>query len=110
MEKHFLVKESMLYKVGESFSDINELFEFMDNLAEMIQQISKSSYFAINTVLTTREKGLVLLQQLFTFAVFCRNNIEEIREMISKVDYIELTEDEIKGILERFQNLGNNDN
>lgn len=100
MNRYMVVKTEDLLKLLECFSTQAEFTEFGEGLACTIDEI----VFTGNVVARNMDKkefvSLMTMKQIFIFALFCRDNMDTIHDLVSKIEYEEVTE-EVKKELER---------
>lgn len=99
MKTYIVIKTDCLIKMLDSFGTPEELEEFGTQLSSLIEEIIFAGNLSERNMDKPEFVRLMTMKQLFLFTLFCRNNVDLIHDLISKIDYTEITEEERNEIL-----------
>lgn len=95
MKKHVIITTESLVKLSQCFSDPEEVQTFIQQMGDVIDEIHFYSQLRLRS--ETEEEGIVaLLKQVCVFSMFCREHFELIHQLISIVEFRDLTEEEFQ--------------
>jgi hypothetical protein len=99
-----ITPESIL-RMAQCFSNEEEMTEFMDALSDMGEQL------CFQAMLIKRMQGgvaisAVQMKQICTLVMFVRHNTELIQQLISKIESKNLTEEQMRKIIDETEKLG----
>ncbi len=97
MKRYMIVKRESLKKMLDCFSSEEEFVAFSDELSALVQEITFAGTLALRNQEDQELVTTMALKQHFVLALFCKQNIEIIHELIKAVEYTEVTEQEIGG-------------
>lgn len=92
MKKLIVIKTTDIVKVMNCFVDHEELQDFYNQLMTLVSEIEQTH----DKMMRVDESSslLLLAKQLFVMSIFCKENIEIIKQLIGEVKYQEITEEE----------------
>lgn len=101
MKKVRVVTTETLQRIANCFSDHGEVVSFITNLEEVVDDINLC---VIHRKRSNSTKGSkLILEEICRMAIFCREYVELIRDLIRNIDLQEMDEDEIKN--HKLQNI-----
>lgn len=99
MRKHLLVSADCFQKIAKCFSDSEEVTTFINQMSDVIEELSFTERLRERTA-DPNVGAMLLLKQVCIFGMFCREHIDLLHQIISQIDYRELTEEEIEDLKE----------
>jgi hypothetical protein len=102
-EYKFVSKESS-HKLLEAFSSTDEMDEFMHNFSMFV----KEQFWMHSTAerASVDDAVTMFLSQLSLFTIFCRQNIELIKELVARLEVQNMTEEQIEELKRRQEEDG----
>ena len=97
MKKFRLVKSETLHNMLARFTDDKEYQEFGLGLNQLGQELQ---YLGLKMVREPEKLAMALAKQTFCFAMFCRDNIELIQDLVGTVEYDNVSESAVKSLTE----------
>jgi hypothetical protein len=97
MKNYRLVKTETIQKMLATFTDDTEYQEFGLSLNQLGQELQ---YLGLKMVREPDKLALALAKQVFCFAMFCRDNMELIQDLVGTVDYSHVSESVVKTLTE----------
>lgn len=94
MRKHVLVTHESLTKIAACFSDSDEVMTFINQMDDVIDELSFYVKLRDRTA-DENEYASILLKQVCVFAMFSREHVELIQQLLSCLEYRDLTDEEI---------------
>lgn len=96
MKTYMVVKTETLQKMYDSFAGVEEYTDFIMDLMSLSGEISFANEFNRRTEPTDLQVGVNMAKMLLSFSLFCRGNIEVIKELIRLVEYEVVQEEDGK--------------
>ena len=96
MKKYMVVTSETLTNLGKCFSTIEELETFVLHLDELGKEIMFSTI--LRNKVGKDNLTYVVLKQISILALFCRENMELMQQLVNRVEYKEISEDEAEEI------------
>lgn len=100
MKSYKLVRTETIEKMLGSFTDVMEYQKFGLDVNQLSQELQ---YLGLKMVRDHEKVDKFLAKQIFTFAMFCRDNFELIQAIVGAVDYRVVSDDEMKILTEEGQ-------
>ena len=94
MKRYMLITTQTLSKIGQCFSDPQEIETFLLQLEELSSEIVFTT--AMRQRVSDEDVAALILKETAMFTIFCRNHIELIQELVKNLDCQEISEDEMK--------------
>lgn len=96
MKKYMLVTPETLAKLGESFANAEELETFVTQMDQVAQEVIFSGQ--LRAKVPREHLPYVVLKQICVFALFCREHVELLQQLIQDLDCREITAEELQQI------------
>ncbi len=96
MKSYRIVKIETIEKMMACFSSESEYQEFGLNLNQLAQELQ---YLGLIMVRDSEKISQMLAKQTFNFAMFCRDNIELIQELVKSVNYSVVSEEYVENLV-----------
>lgn len=97
MMNYRLVKAETIKKMIDTFCNDDEYQTFCISLNQLSQELQ---YLALRMVRDPEKMSTSLLKQVFTFSMFCRDNMDLLQELINIVDYNVIDKEMVKNLKE----------
>lgn len=97
MKKYMMIMPETLGKMGKCFSSPEEVQTFISHMDEAMDEIQFMS--KMRWRVAENESTFVLLRQVCVFALFCREYMELVHELVRNIEGKEISEDEMKDML-----------
>lgn len=96
MKQHKVITQEILAKLDACFSDQEEIYTFLTSLKDVTDDL----HFLILLSNKVEDKDLpnILMKQICVFALFCRENFDLVRELVEKIDWKNMTEEQINNL------------
>jgi tRNA C32,U32 (ribose-2'-O)-methylase TrmJ len=101
MKRYYSVKTEILAELLECFATQEEFIEFTHHLNGMTEEMLFINQLTVRNSEDSEVVTLMALKRLFILAIFVKENIEVLHELIRKVQYTEkdeISEEERKGL------------
>lgn len=95
MRKQIILTDECVRNIAQSFSDPEEAQFFISDLDDATDELSFLYQLRIRST-SEEQTALFVIKQACTLAMFCREHIELVQQLISCLDYRDLTEEELK--------------
>ncbi len=94
MKKYLLVTTDTLENIMNCFCDDDEFAGFTGDLSSMIGEVIYTGQKALRESDDEEFVSLMQLKQVFLFAMFCRDYIEVIHDLVNVAEYSEITQEQ----------------
>ena len=94
MKKYLIVKNETLTALLDCFSSQEEFYDFGYDLSLLIEEIIFTGAVARREQENTEQVKLLAVKQFFLLAMFCRENMDLIKDLVNVVEYTEISEEE----------------
>lgn len=98
MKKYMLVTPEALTKLGKCFSDSEEVATFISQMDDVTDELSFNK--SMRQRMKSDQAAIILLKQVCIFALFCREHMELVQQLVHELECKEITEEEVKEIKE----------
>ena len=99
MDKFILVKPETIVKLGQCFSDAEEVKTFLEQMDSLINELTFVSMI-IERAYDEDQIEHMIGQQVALFSYFCREHMELIQQLVRQFEATEVTGEELKRIKE----------
>jgi hypothetical protein len=104
MKKHMVVKKECLSRILDCFSSREEFDDFLHMFYTLVREVTFANECARRDIENEEYAKIIMLKQLFVLGLFCKSNIEILRELIQAIEYDELTNEQIEALKEENPN------
>lgn len=94
MRRYMVVQKSTLVSLLDSFTDEEEFVKFGQDMSDLLEEMIYTGYTARRNLEDSEQVTALTLKQYFLFALFCKDNIEVLQQMMRVVDYKEVSPEE----------------
>ena len=101
MGQFVVIKTKVLEDVMKCFIDEQDFTDFYTGMHAMIEDMKFTDQLFLRKQDTDPTKILLLARQIFIFGSFVKANIEQIRDIVGKIEYETMTEEEARKLDEQ---------
>jgi hypothetical protein len=92
LKRYMMITPTTLTKLGQCFSNPEEIQLFIHQMDELASEVSFS--VQMRKRVSDEDAALVLLKQVAMFTVFCREYMDLVQQLVANLDCKEITEEE----------------
>ena len=100
--KYMVVKTEILQKIAGCFASLDEFNEFTSNLQALIKELQFGNQLIERHLDNVDVITVSLLKQIFLFGVFCRQNMDVVKEIVNYVDFEEISKEQSERMRKDF--------
>lgn len=102
MKKYMVVKTEILEKILRCFANQEEFETFAGEFGGMIEEVVFAGQVANRNIEDKELVNLMTVKQIFLLGLFCQQNLDVIHDLVSIIEYTEITEEQKKGLSKEF--------
>lgn len=92
--KYMVVKSEILQKIAASFSTAEEFLQFASTLQSLVKELEFGNQLIERNIEDENIVNVSILKQIFLFGVFCRANMDVVKEIVNVVEFKEISKEE----------------